>query len=155
MNKKLRFPLRLRILVTLLLLVTTVVSLITFVMANLFHDDKQAYINDLTSIVALSAAEESRSLLEGYGDRLQIYGRIMSGTRLPRERRQSLLQEFFQDFPELVGIVLYAEGEEFASAFDAKALGAAGMSQEDIEQSSSGEASQGSLGVSSQGDASS
>jgi signal transduction histidine kinase len=134
MTRKLRFPLRLRILVTLLLLVTTVVSLITFVMASVFHEDKQAYINDLTSIVALSTAEECSSLLEAYRDRLQIYGRIMNGTDLPRGRRQELLQEFFGDFPELVGLAVYEGGEEIASAFDANALEAAGMRQEEAER---------------------
>ncbi len=51
---RLFFPIRMKIMITLLFVVTAVVSVITFAMANMFHQDKRAYINDLTSIVALN-----------------------------------------------------------------------------------------------------
>jgi len=52
MLKNFRFPIRFKILVTLLVVITLVVSMITFIMANLFHTDKTAYIKDLTSTTA-------------------------------------------------------------------------------------------------------
>jgi signal transduction histidine kinase len=135
MKPKLSFPLRLRILATLLLLVTTVVSLITFVMANLFHDDKKTYINDLTSIVALSTAEECRSLLNGYSEKLRIFGQIVHGTSLPRQRRDALLEEFFKDFRDLVGIIVYDRGTEIASVLDSNVLDQADLTSEDVRRS--------------------
>ena len=77
MKSRTRIPIRLKFLLTLLLVVTGVVSTITFTMATLFHEDKTAYIRDLISLVGLSAAEESRSVLVGYGERLEVYARIM------------------------------------------------------------------------------
>ena len=53
MKSRVRIPIRLKILITLLILVTGVVSVITFTMANLFHVDKKVYVNDLISIVAV------------------------------------------------------------------------------------------------------
>ena len=63
--KKLRFPIRFKILIGLLFVVTTIVSIITFTMANLFHSDKSAYIKDLISVVALHTGEEASSLING------------------------------------------------------------------------------------------
>ena len=66
MKNKNIFPIRLKILLAVLFLVTIVVSTITFTMANLFHSDKTAYIHDLTSVIALHTAEEARSLLDSW-----------------------------------------------------------------------------------------
>ena len=46
MKSKMSFPIRRKILLALLLALTTVVSLIMFTMARFFHEDKQAYIKD-------------------------------------------------------------------------------------------------------------
>ena len=66
-------PIRIKIMISLLTVTTAVVSVITFTMANLFQQDKKAYINDLAAIVALNTAEESRALLAGYRDRLEAW----------------------------------------------------------------------------------
>ena len=47
MTHQTRFPIRLKILLSLLFVVTSVVRVITFTMATLFHEDKTTYINDL------------------------------------------------------------------------------------------------------------
>ena len=60
MTRRLRIPIRVKFMLTFLILVTTVVGLITFTTANLFQADKKAYINGLTSMVALGTAEEAR-----------------------------------------------------------------------------------------------
>jgi len=51
-----RFPIRFKILVAVLFVITAVVGIITFTMANLFHADKKTYIHDLVSVVALNTA---------------------------------------------------------------------------------------------------
>src|SRR2546426_10094701 len=97
--RRLFVPIRIKITIALLLVTTAVVSVITFTMANLFHRDKEAYINDLAAIVALNAAEESRALLLGYRDRLQAYALIMGRTDVTQSHQAELLNEFFRDFP--------------------------------------------------------
>ncbi len=133
-----RYPkahsIRLKILVTLLLVVTAVVSIITFTMANLFHEDKREYIVDLTSLVALSAAEECRSILAGYGDRLEVYGRIMREPELTQEKKAELLQTFFEDFEDLIGVALYKDGDEVSAVFNTVVLEDAGISREALRE---------------------
>ncbi|HYS78837.1 MAG TPA: ATP-binding protein [Candidatus Dormibacteraeota bacterium] len=126
-------PIRIKITIALLLVTTAVVSVITFTMANLFHRDKQAYINDLAAIVALNDAEETRSLLLGYVDRLQAYALILGRTDATQGQRSELLSEFFRDFPALVAVAFYENGKEVAAAYDAETLKAAGLSRLDVQ----------------------
>ena len=132
--RRLFFPIRIKIMVSLLFVVTAVVSVITFTMANLFHEDKRVYINDLASIVALNTAQECRALLVGYRERLQAYARIIGSEELPQAEKAALLKGFFEDFPSLVAVSLYRDGEEVASAFDQHALEEAGLTQDDFKQ---------------------
>jgi signal transduction histidine kinase len=110
------------------------VSVITFTMANLFHEDKTTYIHDLASLVALSTAEECRSLLEGYGERLQAYARLIRDSSMPEVRKKELLQGLFEDFPALVAVTLVEGEREVASAYDFQALQAAGLTKGDLER---------------------
>ena len=77
MTHRIRIPIRVKFMLTFLVLVTTVVGLITFTTANLLQEDKKAYINGLTSMVALGMAEEARTALAGYRDRLRLYTRLV------------------------------------------------------------------------------
>ncbi len=131
--RQMRLSIRFKILLSLLLLVTAVVSLITFTMASMFHADKTAYIHDLASIISMSAAEEVRSVLAGYAERLRIYGRILDREDASRARRTELMNELFNDFPDLVAVQLSRESREIASVYDAKALERAGLTKEDLE----------------------
>ena len=132
MRSKLRFPIRLKILIAMLFLITTVVSLITFTMANLFHADKTAYIRDLTSVIALHTAEEARSLLVGYQERLQVFARLVYEEDLPQDKKMDLISQMFEDFHEFVAVTLYERGVEQVTVYDAKTLEAAGLGKEDL-----------------------
>src|SRR2546428_11465144 len=77
MTSKIRVTFRFKILLSVLIVVTTVVSLITFTMARMFHADKVAYVEDLVSLVSVHAAEEADLRLTAYRDHL-----ITAGTAL-------------------------------------------------------------------------
>ena len=64
-------PIRYKILLAVLLVVTAVVSTITFTMAQLFHADKKIYVRDLSSVQAMHAAQETAALCEVSGSRGQ------------------------------------------------------------------------------------
>jgi signal transduction histidine kinase len=134
MSKGMKFPIRLKILIALLFVVTAVVSAITFTMANLFHEDKTAYIRDLASLAARSTAEESESTLVGYGERLRAYARIITDRGLKEEQKKELLKGFFADFPTLVAVTVHEGEREVASAYDHEALAAAGLDPDDLER---------------------
>jgi two-component system, NtrC family, sensor kinase len=127
-------PIRIKIMIALLVVTTAVVSVITFTMANLFHRDKQAYIHDLASIVALNAAQESRALLLGYRDRLHAAVPLMARAELTQENRSEFLGQFFRDFPDLIAVAVYENGKEVAAAYDGEALKSAGLSRQDVQR---------------------
>jgi signal transduction histidine kinase len=132
-------PIRIKIMVSVLFVVTAVVSVITFTMANLFHEDKRAYINDLASIVTLNTAQECRAVLVGYRERLQAYARIIDRQELPQEEKAALLKGLFEDFPALVAVSQYKDGLEVATAVDERALAEAGLAKEAIEEQRRGD----------------
>ena len=134
MRNPLRFSLRFKMLLVLLSVITVVVGVITFTMARLFHTDKTAYIHDLTSVIALHTAEETRSLLVGYSERLQVFSRIMYQQDLDQEQKDELLKRLFEDFGEFVAVTLYENGVEQATVYDANTLETAGLSKEALFQ---------------------
>ena len=108
--------------VALLFVITSVVSLITFTMGRLFNQDKTAYIHDLTSLIALHTAEETRSQLDGYRERLLVFGGVMYEQDLTQAQKNGLLKRLFEDFQEFVAVTLYVNGVERATVYDAHQL---------------------------------
>lgn len=125
-----RFPIRFKILITMLLVITTVVSVITFIMANLFHEDKSAYIHDLTAEMAIHTAEETHSLLVGYYQRLQVFALLMCKRDLPQAQKSKLFKQLFERFPEFVAITLYEKEREPITVYDSKFLEDAGVTKD-------------------------
>ena len=134
MKLELRFPLRFKILVTLLFVVTIVVSMITFTMANLFHKDKKTYIHDLTSVMAVNTAEKTGFLLQGYAERLRNYVLFVTDED-PTENQVERINRLFEDFGEFVAVVIYNEiGEELLTLYDDTVLQEAQLDDSDIQR---------------------
>lgn len=129
-----RFPIRFKILVTMLLVITAVVSIITFTMANLFHTDKESYIHALTSEMAQHTAAEARSILNGYRERLQVLALLMTNRQMPQTEKAELIQQMFFKFQEFVAVTLHEGGLEPITVYDAKSLTDAGLTKEDFLQ---------------------
>ncbi|WP_026843268.1 sensor histidine kinase [Citrifermentans bremense] len=129
MHTRLKFPLRFKMLLSQLLVVSVVLSLITFTMANLFQVDKTAYIHDLTSTVVLHTAEEANALLAGYRERLKLFGRVLAEPEL--SGRDQVLQGFFEEFRDFVLVTRSGPGGE-QTVYDGAALQAAGVTKEEI-----------------------
>jgi len=127
-----RFPIRLKFLVMSLFITTAVLIVITFTMAGMFRDDKEVYLRDLASVTAQTTAEEARSLLSGYRDRLLVYSRLMVERDLTVEQKNRLLGNLFEDFREFVAVTLYVDGKEQATLADARSLSAAGLTKGDL-----------------------
>jgi signal transduction histidine kinase len=126
------FPIRLKFLVLSLFITTAVLVVITFTMASMFHDDKEVYIRDLASVSAQTTADQARSLLSGYRERLQVYSRLMVERDLTVEQKNRLLGRLFEDFRELVAVTLYVDGKEQATLADARSLAAVGLTKGDL-----------------------
>jgi len=132
MEREVKIPIRRKILVSLLFAVTLVVSLITFTMANFFHDDKQAYIKDWVSTAAVSTAEETRALLLGYKQRLGLYAEIMLSESIVPDEKVELLQSMFDELPELIEIAVFQDGEELEVANERGVLEEAELTEQDL-----------------------
>jgi len=129
-----RFPIRFKILLTLLAVVTIAVSLITFFMANLFHEDKTVYIQDLSVMTAVSQAEKSKALFDSYGERLHVFSRLMLDRAIPTAVRSRVLRETFETFSDFVAITLYPPDGEPVTVFDSASLTRAGMERADLDR---------------------
>ena len=128
MRKKLRFPIRFKILISLLFVVTGVVSVITYTMANLFHADKSTYIRDLTSVIAMQAAQETRALMVGYSEKLRVFARLMNDTQLEKAQKTEMITRLLEDFPDFVTVTLYRDRVKQATVYDAVTLKKLGLS---------------------------
>jgi signal transduction histidine kinase len=133
MSMKLYFPLRFKVLLFLLLIITAVVSIITFTMASLFHADKTIYIHDLISTSTLHLARETESLLQNYLQRTRFITRIAYDEKLTKEEKNGMLSDLFRDFPEVVSISFHEEGADPITVFDDQVLKDAGLSKSDID----------------------
>jgi len=130
--RNMRIPIRFKILIALLIVITGVVSIITFTMANLFHTDKTAYIHDLTSVIALHTTQEAESMMLGYQERLQVYGRVLTDGKLSKEQKSALLRELVTDSSDFVAVSLYRDDKVEAALFDNEELEKAGLSAERV-----------------------
>lgn len=117
-----RLPIRFKILISTLLVLTTVLGLITFTMARLFHADKESYIRDLTSVVAQHTGEEARDLLRSYGEKLQVFARMAYQTDLPKSAKSKLIGDLFKDFRDFISITIYENGKEQITVYDRNAF---------------------------------
>ena len=134
MRFRLRIPIRLKFMFTLLVLVTAVVGFITFSTAKLFQEDKQTYIHGLTSMVALGTADEAYSMLAADRDRLRVYSRMVLESSVPDQDKPKLSESFFADFPDVLAIELLAEDREPLAVFDVAALEQSGLDQTDLRR---------------------
>ncbi|MBJ6751301.1 sensor histidine kinase [Geomonas anaerohicana] len=129
MQNRLKFPLRFKMLLSQLLVVSVVLSLITFTMANLFQADKTAYIHDLTSTMVLHTAEEANTLVAGYTEKLRLFSRLMGDQEMAG--REQALQGLFEEFGEFVMVSRSgADGEQ--NVYDQGALAGAGVTAEQL-----------------------
>jgi len=128
MPSKIRVTFRFKILLSVLIVVTTVVSLITFTMARMFHADKVAYVEDLVSLVSVHAAEEADLRLSAYRDQLVTAGRVLDASNILRERRSEALRNLFSRSPGLVALRVFDGRKMVAMLLDSLTTDAAGVS---------------------------
>ena len=116
------FPLRVKVLLTVLLLIMIVMSLNTSTMATLFRDDKTTYVRDLTAVMASHVAEEADSLLRHYVANMQAFGDVIYDTDLDPDTKQEVIQSLFRNYRDIVAIAARRGDGEPVTAFDTNSL---------------------------------
>ncbi|TDJ64200.1 MAG: sensor histidine kinase [Proteobacteria bacterium] len=132
MISKIRFPIRLKIMITFLCVITVVVSLIIITMANLFNNDKTTYIRDLASVMALHVAEEANSLLQGYHQKLRVFTEVAYNKKLSSDRKREIVASLFRNFDDFVAVSVQEGDAEPVMVYDRKALEGAGLEEKDL-----------------------
>ena len=132
MISKFRFPIRLKIMITFLCVITVVVSLIIITMANLFNTDKTTYIRDLASVIALHVAEEANSLLQGYHQKLRVFTEVAYNKKLSSDRKREIVASLFRNFDDFVAVSVQERDAEPVMVYDGKALEGAGLEEKDL-----------------------
>jgi len=116
------FPIRVKVLLTVLLLIMVVMSLNTSTMATLFRDDKTTYIRDLASVMAIHVAEESDTLLRTYVANMQAFGDVIYDANLDPDTKQDVIQSLFHNYQDIVAIAAQRGNADPVTAFDTSDL---------------------------------
>jgi two-component system, NtrC family, sensor kinase len=129
---RIRFPVRIKLLLAVFALLTVTVAVITASMARTFGADKIAYVNDVAAIVADSAAAESATLLRGYLHSTDVLSAILSDPAAESASKATLTARLFARLPEFVGVIVAEHGVAATTIYDRNALAALGIVGEDL-----------------------
>jgi len=116
------FPLRLKVLITVLAFLMVVVGVITATMADLFQKDKTAYVRDFTAVVTSDAQNEIDLILSGYVSASKILGEVMFADYIDPGTKQRIVAPVFEAYPQILGIVTVNRLDEPVSIYNVVAL---------------------------------
>jgi signal transduction histidine kinase len=126
------FPIRVKVMLTVLLLVMLVMGLNTSSMANLFRKDKTTYMRDLTVVMAMHLAEESDALLRGYAANLRVFGDVIYDAEIDPVTKQQVIQGLFRNYQDIVAISAQRGATSPVSVYDSNALDRLGISRQEL-----------------------
>ncbi len=126
MNKFI-FPLRLKVLITVLAFLMMVVGFITATMADLFHQDKTAYVRDLSASVTSDIKTEVDTILGGYVSATRVLSEVLFADYIEPDAKQRLVKPLFVAYPEILALVTTDRYDEPISIYNASAVREAGI----------------------------
>ena len=126
------FPIRVKVMLTVLLLVMLVMGLNTSSMANLFRKDKTTYMRDMTVVMAVHLAEESNALLRGYAANLRVFGDVIYDVDIDPVTKQQVIRGLFRNYENIVAISAQLGATSPVSVFDSNALDRLGISRQEL-----------------------
>ena len=103
--KKFSIPIRLKVLVTVVTILMVVVGVITSTMANLFHQDKTAYVRDYSFSVTEDIRAGTQTILGGYVGGSRVLSEVLFSDFLDSQTKQDLIKPVFSAYPELLALV--------------------------------------------------
>ena len=124
------FPLRLKVLITVLTFLMMVVGFITATMADLFHQDKTAYVRDLSASVTSDIKTEVDTILAGYVSATRVLSEVLFADYIEPDAKQQLLRPLFVAYPEILALVTTSREDEPISIYNAAAVRAAPVSRQ-------------------------
>jgi two-component system NtrC family sensor kinase len=126
------FPLRLKVLITVLAFLMMVVGFITATMADLFHQDKTAYIRDLSASVTSDIKSEVDTILGGYVSATRVLSEVLFADYIEPQAKQQLVKPLFVAYPEILALVTTNKRDEPISIYNVSAVRNAGIEPQDL-----------------------
>ncbi|MBT8091970.1 MAG: HAMP domain-containing protein [Gammaproteobacteria bacterium] len=126
------FPIRVKVLLTVVLLLMVVMGLNTTTMANLFRKDKTTYIRDLTVVMALHLAEESDAILRSYAANVRVFADVIYDTKVDPATKQQVVQGLFRNYEDIVAITAQWGTTSPVTVFDTNALQELDISRQEL-----------------------
>ena len=121
MNKY-SFPIRLKVLVAVLVILMLVIGVITATMANLFQQDKTAYVRDFSSAVTSNMQAEVETILSSQLSAARVLAEVLFADYIDPVAKQQLSKPIFAAYPDLLALVTISAGGEPVSLYNKAAL---------------------------------
>jgi len=128
------FPIRLKILITVLVSLMLVVGSITTTMAELFHQDKTAYVRDFSGAVTSDLRTEVDTILNSYVSATRVLSAVLFSTHIEPDAKQRLIEPLFVAYPQIVAMVTHNMLREPVSIYNASAVDAVGTDADELTQ---------------------
>ena len=132
--KTFSFPIRLKVLITVMAMLMLVVGVITSTMANLFHQDKTAYVRDYSVGVTEDIRTGMQTVLGGYVGATRVLSEILFADYVDPASKNNLIKPVFAAYPELLALVALSNDAQPVSLYNANAMRNAGLEADAILQ---------------------
>lgn len=126
------FPIRLKVLLTVLVMLMLVVGVITATMANLFQQDKTAYVRDASVSVTSNMRSEVDTILGSHQSAARVLAEVLFADNIDPAARQQLVKPIFVAYPDLLALVTTNAAGEPLSLYNDAALRNAGIEPDDL-----------------------
>ena len=136
MNKY-SFPIRLKVLVAVLVILMLVIGVITATMANLFQQDKTAYVRDFGSAVTSNMQAEIETILDSRVSAARVLAEVLFADYIDPVAKQQLAKPIFAAYPDLLALVTVSASGEPVSLYNNAALRDAEIEPEQVLELSS------------------
>lgn len=124
---KFSFPIRLKVLVAVLALLMLVIGVITATMANLFQQDKTAYVRDFSAAVTGNMQSEIETILGSQMSAAHVLAEVLFANYIDPVAKQQLAKPMFAAYPDLLALVAITANGKPVSLYNAAALRVAGI----------------------------
>ncbi len=124
---KISFPIRLKVLVAVLVILMLVIGVITATMANLFQQDKAAYVRDFSAAVTGNMRAEVDTILDSQLSAARVLAEVLFADYIDPGAKRQLAKPMFAAYPELLGLVTKTASGEPVSLYNNAALRDAGI----------------------------
>jgi two-component system NtrC family sensor kinase len=129
---KFSFPIRLKVLVAVLVILMLVIGVITATMANLFQQDKTAYVRDFSSAVTGNMRAEVETILDSHASAAKVLSEVLFADYIDPVAKQQLAKPMFIAYPELLALVTTSAGGEPLTLYNNAALRDAGIDPAEV-----------------------